>query len=287
MSSQDDNPRSGGVDPRNSLNDLDGGRWLYFTKSVLLTSYASEFYHAERKIHGANKPPELMKHLIEFFTKPGDRVLDPFAGVGGSLIGAMLCQPPRACVGIEISPQWVKIYSDVADKLDRDGVSHAQARMIQGDCLEVMEDFEAESFQFVVTDPPYNQHFKRTMCNGRYDGKYSNRRTDYNMKSREPGDLANSASYEAYLQSMERVFSSCHRLLERSRYMVAIIRNAYQNGRYIFTHADLAQRASSQGFVPKGEIVWHQAGARLRPYGYPYQFVPNIVHQYILVFWKE
>jgi len=35
--------------------------------------------------------------------------------------------------------------------------------------------------------------------------------------------------------------------------------------------------------VTKGDLIWHQAGARLRPYGYPRGFVPNIVHQHILV----
>ena len=37
------------------------------------------------------------------------------------------------------------------------------------------------------------------------------------------------------------------------------------------------------GLVPKGDLVWYQAGTRLRPYGYPSGFVPNIVHQHILV----
>ena len=38
--------------------------------------------------------------------------------------------------------------------------------------------------------------------------------------------------------------------------------------------------------MPKGDIVWYQAGTRLRPYGYPRSFVPNIAHQHILVLRK-
>jgi hypothetical protein len=41
------------------------------------------------------------------------------------------------------------------------------------------------------------------------------------------------------------------------------------------------------GFVPKGDLIWYQAGTRLRPYGYPKVFVPNIAHQHILVLRKE
>jgi hypothetical protein len=55
----------------------------------------------------------------------------------------------------------------------------------------------------------------------------------------------------------------------------------------MFTHADLARRADAVGLTPKGEIVWWQTGTRLRPYGYPHSYVPNIAHQYIVVMRRE
>ena len=39
--------------------------------------------------------------------------------------------------------------------------------------------------------------------------------------------------------------------------------------------------------MPKGDVTWYQAGTRLRPYGYPHAFVPNIVHQHIVVLRKD
>ena len=51
--------------------------------------------------------------------------------------------------------------------------------------------------------------------------------------------------------------------------------------------------AGAQTFTPvvrftvKGDLIWYQAGTRLRPYGYPKAFVPNIAHQHILVLRKE
>lgn len=85
-----DRTKKSGVHPRNNLNDLSGNTWLYFTKSIFQTSYPSEMCHGLRKEHYANKPPTLMKELIEFFTKKKQVVLDPFAGVGGTLLGANL-----------------------------------------------------------------------------------------------------------------------------------------------------------------------------------------------------
>ena len=106
------------------------------------------------------------------------------------------------------------------------------------------------------------------------------------MRRYPANDLANLSSYDAYLDAMEQVFASCYTLLKPHKYMVVIVRNAYQRGEYMFTHADLARRARRHGFVPKGEIIWYQAGTRLRPYGYPFAYIPNIAHQYIVVLQK-
>ena len=269
-------------DPRNSLNELDGERWLYFTRSVLRTSYPKELGHDLRRRHGANKPPRLMQALVEFFTKAGGRVLDPFAGVGGTLLGCSLAEPPRRCVGIEINPRWAEVYAEVA-------AAHpdlATQEMIVGDARAMLADparLPDASFDLVATDPPYNVHLERTMCDGKYDASHANRRTDYDMRSDDPRDLANLGTYANYLDAMEESFAGMRRVLKPGGYATVIVRNAYQDGEYQFTHADLARRAKAAGLVPKGEIVWYQTGSRLRPYGYPYSFVPNIAHQFVLV----
>lgn len=268
--------------PKNSLNELDGGRWLYFTKSVLVTNYPKEYGHDLRKRHGANKPPRLMAELIEFFTKPGALVLDPFAGVGGTLLGASLAAPPRRCLGMELNPAWAAIYREVLARHPE----LAPQELLLGDCRALLRDLPPGHVDFIATDPPYNTHLERTMCDGRYDAQHGNRRSDYNMYSEHPADLANLGSYGAYLDAMEEVLGECHRVLKPGAYMVLIVRNAYQNGEYLFTHADLAARAKRAGLTPKGEVVWHQSGSRLRPYGYPYRYVPNIAHQFLLVLAK-
>lgn len=277
--------KAGKEDPRNRLNHLSGEEWLYFTKTVMTTSYPSCYGHELRKQHGANKPPQLMKELIEFFTKKDGCVLDPFAGVGGTLLGASICEPPRKSVGIEINKKWIDIYHQVLENYPE----LQPGKMYLGDCRKVMRTMEDNSFDFIATDPPYNLQLKRTMCTGKNTG-YKNRHTDYNMYSDQAGDISNSKDYEAFLEAMEEVFAQCFRVLKAGCYMVVILRNAYQNGCYIFTQADFARLAQQvnggRGFVPKGEKIWYQAGSRLRPYGYPFAYVPNIVHQYILILQK-
>ena len=293
--------------PANTLNELPGEEWLYFTKSLLTTAYPSEMGHAQRRAHGANKPPRLMARLIEFFSRTGELVLDPFAGVGGTLLGAAIARGPRRAIGIELDPRWVAIFERVVLDLaaERDGLGPelvdlgtadpgGQRRfdpsgldLRVGDALALLPGLETGSIDFVATDPPYNLQLPMTMAGGPLSREHANRRTDYAMVTDSADDLANAADYPAFLDRMETVFGELHRVLRDRRYAVVIVRDAYQAGRYLFTGSDLAARATSAGFVPKGDLIWYQAGSRLRPYGYPRSFVPNIVHQHVLVLRKE
>jgi DNA modification methylase len=293
--------------PANTLNELPGEEWLYFTKSLLTTAYPSELAHAARKVHGANKPPRLMARLIEFFSRTGETVLDPFAGVGGTLLGAAIARGPRRAIGIELDPRWAAIYDRVVTDLaaERDGLGPELAdlgtadpggprgfepaglELRVGDALALLPRLQAASVDLVATDPPYNLQLPMTMAGGPLAAAHSNRRTDYAMVTESKDDLANAADYPAFLARMETVFAELHRVLRDGRYAVVIVRDAYQGGRYLFTGSDLAARAGHVGFVPKGDLIWYQAGTRLRPYGYPRSFVPNIVHQHVLVLRKE
>ena len=295
------------VHPNNTLNELAGDEWLYFTKSLLTTAYPSELGHAERKSHGANKPPRLMARLIEFFTKGGELALDPFAGVGGTLLGAAICRTPRRALGFEIEPRWAEVFEEVvaAASAERGGLGPelkdlgdndpggprtfdaSGCRLQVGDATELIGGLDDASVDLVATDPPYNPQLKATMSGGPLAERFTNRRTDYAMVTDDPADLANSASYGEYLDRMAGLMGELRRVLRPKRYAVIIVRDAYQDGRYRFVASDLAARAEPLGLIPKGDLIWYQAGTRLRPYGYPHAFVPNIVHQHILVLRAE
>lgn len=292
--------------PANDLNELSGEEWLYFTKSVWTTAYPSELGHGRRRVHGANKPPRLMARLIEFFTKSGELVLDPFAGVGGTLLGAAIARGPRRAIGIELDPRWVAVFHETVAALRQehggDGPRLADLgqtdpggprafdpsgiELRQGDARELLREIPDDAVDFVATDPPYNVQLKMTMAGGALAEAHANRRTDYAMVSDLEGDLANLPDYDAFLDAMGGVMGELHRVLRPGRYATLIVRDAYQDGRYLFTAADLAARAGLAGFVAKGDIAWYQAGTRLRPYGYPRAFVPNIAHQHIVVLRK-
>jgi DNA modification methylase len=93
-------PRKNGVylsDVWDDIRELTSG--YYAGKEVLRENRA--------RIHLQQSPVALLLRIILSSTKPGDLVLDPFAGTGTTLVVAS--QLKRKSIGIEIDPQYVKV----------------------------------------------------------------------------------------------------------------------------------------------------------------------------------
>lgn len=271
---------NGNYHQKNKLNDLSGKEWLFFTKTVLRTSYSHEYSHELRKKHYANKPPQLMRHLIEFFTKSGQSVLDPFAGVGGTLLGASLCN--RKATGIEVNRDWIDIYNEVCEKekIEKQEMTH-------GDCLQVMTELKNKGIVFdaVITDPPYSPALEKTICDERYG--WANRKSNFNGFSNNNKDFRNCQSFEEYYEAIKKAGALIYNILKEDKYLVMMIRDSYQNEEYIPASFYIAEKLKEVGFIFKGIKIWYSTGAPIRPYGYPYAYVPNIIHHNILIFKKQ
>lgn len=274
----------------NHLNDLTGSQWLYWTSTIYETNFPPDSTHHLRKMHGAMKPPALMAEIIQFFSKNGEVILDPFAGVGGTLLGAQIAG--RQALGIEINPLWVSLYEKLAatfgekngsfvmnqDQTERS--KKMKAQMILGDCLQTMRTLPDESVAAIITDPPYG-------CQHRPIG--FKKETNFNMKSCEEGDFGNCANYQDYLSKIKLFGIEGYRVLMPGRYLVIMIGDRYNQGEYLPLGMMVAESLREVGFAWKGvRIWWNKATQRpLKPYAVKTCFVPNITHQNILILRKE
>ena len=259
-------------DERNKLNDLTGAEWQFATKTVISKIYPSNLQHKLRSQHGGQKPPELCKDLIKTFTKKGQIVLDPLAGVGGTLIGAALCD--RKAIGIEINPKWINIYKEVCclENLE-------EFPALCGDANERLKEIKNGSIDFLLTDVPYWIMDQLTHTRSDAAERKSNL-SKFNDK-----DLQ---TKEEWLAEMKNIFTNAYPALKEKGYMAVFIGDMYRGKEYHFLSADLAKTISEiDGFILKSDIIWHDDSKMLHIYGYPFAYIPSLIHQHILIFRKE
>jgi len=256
---------------RNQLNDLTGKEWKFYTRSVITKSYPPGLQMDLRKQHGGQKPPELCADLIKVFSKKGDLVFDPLMGVGGTLLGASLCE--RKALGFEINSKWIQIYKEVC-KLEN--LEEHETRC--GDSRILMKNLESENYDLVLTDVPYwnMDKLKHTRS---VNGKKSNLKSFNDTPSK---------SKSEWLQEMKEIFVECTRILKTNHYLLIFIGDLYRDKEYHILSAELAFKLKEiSNLTLKANLIWYDVSKSLHVYGYPYQFVPSMIHQNILVFRKE
>ena len=272
----------------NPLNNLSGGDWLNFTTSVFSTFYTTNgkdsYAHDIRKIHPSPKPPQLMKEIIEFFTKENELVFDYFMGVGGSLLGAGLCN--RKAIGIDLNEKYIETYKNAAKEI---GVDIFSTKC--GDCLEILNNekemnslLRDEKISLVLIDPPYANMMSKEKTGGDI-AVYGNNATPFTNDERDFGNLSQTAFFDSLKQSVELVLP----YIKKHGYIVIFIKDLQPNKKELnLLHADIIKKINE---IPnlnyKGLRIWADRSAKLFPYGYPFSFVANQIHQYILVFRKE
>jgi len=221
-----------------------------------------------------------------FFTKNGWTVLDPFGGVGSTAKACSLSG--RVCTSIELSPEWHDLSIKRLEAEVAVGASHKHT-FINADCISTLKSFENETYDFMVTSPPY-----WAILNKKADHKVKKVRIEQDLAtnySNNDKDLGNIERYEDFLNTLVHdVFKECGRVLKERRYMCIVVSDFRNKSEFISFHSDLIQHLShidvGNGceLTLQGVKVLVQNHKSLLPYGYPFAYVENIHHQYILVF---
>ncbi|HMP39689.1 MAG TPA: DNA methyltransferase, partial [Roseiflexaceae bacterium] len=222
---------------------------------------------------------QLMAELIRFFTRRGGRVLDPFAGVGGTLLGCAL--EGRHGYGIELAPEYAAIYREVSATLGL-----AEQLLITGDSRrrETYDQLGENEFDLILTDPPYAQMMARPKTGERK----KQGRGDATPFTSDPADLGN-LPYHEFLPALAELLAIPLARLRPRGYLVLFVKDLQPTAEHHnMLHADIvAQLAQIPDLRFRGYRIWHDMSQNLYPFGYPFAFVAHQVHQFILVFRKE
>lgn len=273
----------GKYDQRNRLNNLTGTEWLKLTKSFMFSEKCADDKDAFR--HPAPFLIKDVEKMISLFTKEDMVVLDPFMGSGTTAIAAH--NLGRFSIGIDLSEDYKNLalerFSKKKMKIDKD------YKFILGDSSEELK--KIGPVDFIITSPPYHNILKNNAKGLRKDssekGFRSGSRIGVEYYSDKKNDLGNQDTYEDFLKLFQKIMAQGYQRLNNGKYCSIIISDFTVAKKEICVQADIVKLMTRIGFEFVGTIALLQDNKPLYPFGYPYSFKINHMHQNIINFKKS
>jgi DNA modification methylase len=251
-------------------NALDGRTWTRNSISVWSDIRKSKEELALK--HPALFPAQLAQRVIECFLRPEGRlVLDPFCGLGSTVVAAHALD--RAGVGLDINDEYVEAARS------RLGICEDGCRVICADARDVLDHVDRDTVDLVVTSPPYWDVLTR---------RRSADRKEIRNYGDEGGDLGRLAEYGEFLAGLRGVFEKVWESLRPGAYCVAVVMDLRKKSQFYPFHADLAAAMQDAGYLWDDIIIWDRRHeySNFRPLGYPAVFRVNKAHEYLMIFQK-
>lgn len=237
--------------------------------------------------HPAKFPEELVTRFVEYFTRAGGWVIDPFAGVASTMVACKTLN--RSSVGVELNPEFVEIGQEELKSISGSGTHH----ILTGDSLDIAAILETQfgdevpEFDYLITSPPYYNMLRKSRGGNETVHKERGEKGLKQHYSGSPSDLGNIESYEEYLENVGLVIDAVYPYLRNGAYLTVVVQNMRDEGNLIRPIAwDLARRIS-ETYQLRQEQVWCQDNKRLGCWGFPSTYVSNVHHHYCLILQKE
>ncbi|MCA6085062.1 DNA methyltransferase [Candidatus Endomicrobiellum agilis] len=272
----------GRYDDRNKLNDLTGKEWLKSTKSFFLSKKCIDDKPAFN--HPAPFLIKDIERMISLFTKERMTVLDPFMGSGTTTLASYNLN--RKSIGIDLSKEYKQL---ALKRFKQKGIIGSKDfKYIVGDSLKEIPKLNA--VDYIITSPPYHNILKNNSNGLRKDssvkGYRSGSRIGVKYYSDKQNDLGNQKSYNDFLLLFQKIMEQAFNKLRSNKYCSIVISNFTVDKKEICVQADVIKLLCDIGFEFVGTIILLQDNKPLYPFGYPYSFKINHMHQNIINFKK-
>ena len=257
------------IDNSKKCNDLTGKEWLKNSFSIWRdlkkTKEEKDFKHP------ASYPVSLCEKLIRTFAKENCKVLDPFNGIGSTVVAAhnSNCE----AVGIDMSSEFCKI-------AQKRIINDDKIKIINGDSFVELKKLPENHFNICITSPPYWDILNmRRSADMKSSVNYSNKEND----------VGNIPDYDKFIDTISKLFLEVRRTLKPKGYCIVNVMDIRKKSSFYPLHSDLATAMQKIGYIYDDLIIWDRQADynNMRPLGYPYKFRINKVHEYLMIFIKQ
>lgn len=234
------------------INDIDLENWKEYneviTDSLWIINRRDQSGTHTAEYHG-NFVPQIPRQAMLRYTSKEETVLDPFLGLGTTLIECK--RQGRNGIGVELSPEVVSKAKTLIDK--ESNTCGIKTKVIEGNSTQkptfnkvkefLKEKLAQEKVQLAVLHPPYHDIIKF---------------------SDDPRDLSNTKNISEFLKEFRKVLWHTHELLEDDRFLALVIGDKYSKGEWIPLGFRTMEVVLDTGFQLKSIVVKNMTGNRAK-----------------------
>ncbi|MGP8071400.1 MAG: DNA methyltransferase [Candidatus Bathyarchaeia archaeon] len=276
--------------PSNHVNCLTAKDWIKAQIGVWQVFYETRDTR-DKNIHPAVMPISLAKRAIELFTHKGELVLDPFNGIGTTLLAAK--DLDRSAVGFDINSRYCKVSEErlAQTKL----TASAEQIVVCEDARNIPNYLENESVRLIFTSPPYANLLNRRRLNKSRRGDLRKndqflRVEQYSQDERDLGTL----TIERYAEQMNEIYEKLFPLLVPGGHNVINVPDMWWSdgkfGKRIPIHIYTYHAMLDAGYELRNTIIWDRTNIvnQIGIFGWPSNYITmGTTFEYLLDFWKS
>ncbi len=222
-----------------------------------------QWFLPESMGHPAKLHLGLLSWIVDWYTRPGQTILDPMAGIGSVLYAATL---QRNVIAKEIEPRWLEVlHKNAAHILEQSGLFAGQITVGQADACEAW-GVQADC---IITSPPYGCSAS-TSANARKMLPYRQSKSTIQLDERwhrlhahpsagamgalsfhygnHPAQIGHFRG-NRYWQAMERMYTQAHTSLRPSGFLILILKDHIFQGKRVRTAEKTIALCESIGFT--------------------------------------
>lgn len=272
----------------NHINCLTAKEWVRSQVAVWELYYEKRDIR-DKDIHPAVFPIALPKKCIELFTHKGELMLDPFLGIGTTLIAAQ--DLGRNAVGFDLHKKYIDITKKrlVQSEINFGGSTKQIA--ICGDSINIPKYLNENTVSLSVTSPPYANMLNHARLNKsiRSDLRRNRHFKKIQQYSNDPRDLG-TMKLEEYVNALAEIYKGILPLLKPKAHCVININDLWENNHRYPTHSYIIEAMEKVGYELRNIIIWDKRNLvnKVGIFGWPSNYITlSTTFEYILDFWRK
>jgi DNA modification methylase len=275
--------------PSNHVNCMTANEWIKSQIGVWQVYYEKRDIR-DKDIHPAVMPIALARRVVELFTHKGQLVLDPFNGIGTTLLAAQ--DLSRNGVGFDINEKYCSISKNRLAQAKSSGLSTQV--VICDDAKNIFNYLENDTISLIFSSPPYANLLNRRRLNKsrRGDLRENNQYLRVEQYSQDPRDLG-TLQIDEFAQQMKIIYERLLPLLISGGHNVINVPDMWwsdgRQGRRIPIHIYVYHAMLEAGYVLRNTIIWDRTNIvnRVGIFGWPSNYITmGTTFEYLLDFWK-